>query len=143
MPGYPLGQALAASEAGGQELEAVGLVGGRAGGADRHPAVAAALEEGGVRLPVSRIHTTDLTSLRVGLLDLTAQAYRVSAVAGLSDLLHPAVIARTGPSDGLGHHLRQDLTDPNRLGHVGLPCVWPAPDVGMIAVEDRHRGAQV
>jgi hypothetical protein len=106
MPDHRLGDTLAASEAGGQELELIGLVGGRAGGADRHPAVAAALEEGGVRLPVGRIHPTDLAGLLVGLFDLTAEAYRVSAVAGLGDLLHSAVIARTGPSDGLGYHLR-------------------------------------
>src|SRR5436309_8340143 len=85
----------------------------------------------------------DLAGLPVGLLDPPGQPDRVMAVAGLGDQLHPAVIVRTGPSDGLSHHLRQDLTDVNRLGHVGPPCVWRAMDVGMVAVENWQRGKEV
>jgi hypothetical protein len=99
-----LGDALAAPEAGGQELEAVGLVGRRAGGADRHPPVATRLQEGGVRLPVGRIDRADLARLGVGVVDPAAKADRVGAVAGGGDLLGPAVIAGTSPGDGLGHH---------------------------------------
>ena len=51
MGGHRLGDALAAPQPSGQELEAVGLVGRRAGGAHRRPPVAARLEQGGVRLP--------------------------------------------------------------------------------------------
>ena len=69
MPGHRLRDALAAAQAGGQELEAVGLVGGRAGGAHRHPPVPAGLQEGGVRLPVGRVDRADLTGQRVGVLD--------------------------------------------------------------------------
>jgi hypothetical protein len=114
-----------------------------AGGTDRYTPVATGLEEGGVWLPVGRVHGADLTGLRVGLLDPTTKAYRVGAVASGGDLLHPPVIARTGPSDGLSDHLRHDLAHPHWLGYVGLPCVWPATDVGMVAVEDRQRGEQV
>jgi hypothetical protein len=67
----------------------------------------------------------------------------VVAVAGLGNQLGPAVIARTSPSNGLSDHRREDLAHPNQLGHVGLPCVSAAIDVGMVAVEDRQRGEEV
>jgi hypothetical protein len=79
--------ALAASEAGGQELEAVGLVGGRARRADRGPSVAAGLEECGVRFPVGGVDRTDFSGRRVGVVDAAAQPHRVGAVAGGGDLL--------------------------------------------------------
>jgi len=137
------GTPLPPRQPGGQELEAVGLVGGRAGGADRGPAVAAGLEEGGVGLPVGRVHGADLARGGVGVVDGAVQPHRVGAVAGGRDLFGPAVIAGTGPGDGLSHHLRHDLTHPHWLGHVGLPCVWPAPEVGMVAAEDPPRGEEV
>jgi hypothetical protein len=143
MGGNRLRDALAAAQAGRQQLEAVGPIRRRAGRADRRPSVAAGLEEGGVWLPVGVIDGAHLTGLRVGVLDGAAQPHRVGAVAGLGDLLYPAVIARTGPRDGLSDHPREDLAHTHWLGHVGLPCVWPATDVGMVAVEDRRRGEQV
>jgi hypothetical protein len=72
MSGYRLGHALATAQPGGEELEAVALIGRRAGRTHRDSAVAAGLEEGGVRLPIGRIHPTDLTGVRVGVLDPTA-----------------------------------------------------------------------
>jgi hypothetical protein len=101
MTGDRLGDALAAPKPGGQQVELVGLVGRRAGGADRGPAVAAGFEEGGVRLPASVIDRADLAALRVGVLDGAPQPHRVDAVAGLGDQLHPAVIAGAGPVDDL------------------------------------------
>jgi hypothetical protein len=69
MGGHRLRDALAAAQPGRQELEGVALVGRRAGGADRGPPVAAALEEGGVRLPVGVIDGADLAGGGVGVLD--------------------------------------------------------------------------
>ena len=117
MPGYRVGDALATSEAGGQELELVGLIGRRAGGTDRHPPIATRLQEGGVRLPVGVVDRADLTGPWVGVVDPATQPNRMGAVAGRGDLFHPAVIAGTGPSDGLGHHLRQQLADQDGFAH--------------------------
>src|SRR4030095_5643356 len=116
--GYCLGDALPAAQAGGQELEAVGLVGRRAGAADRGTAVAAGLEQRGVGFAVGRVDGAALPGLRVGVLDAAAQPHRVGAVAGLGDLFGPAVIARTGPSDYLLQDARQQLPDLDRLAHA-------------------------
>jgi hypothetical protein len=118
MPAHHLGDALAAPHAGGEQVELVGLVGGRAGGAHGGPAVAAGLQERVVRLPLRVIDGADLTGITVCVVDGAAQPHRMGAVAGLSDLLHPAVIARTGPSDGLGRH--SGKTSPTRTGSVML-----------------------
>jgi hypothetical protein len=69
---HGVGQALAAAQASDQKLEAVGLVGRRAGGADRGSSVAAGLEQGGVRLPLGRVDRADLTRLGVCVLDPAA-----------------------------------------------------------------------
>jgi hypothetical protein len=57
----------------------------------------------------------------VGVVDPTAEAYRMGAVAGGGDLLHPPVIAGPGPSDGLGHNAREQLCHADRLGHATSP----------------------
>jgi hypothetical protein len=64
-------------------------------------------------------------------------------VAGLGDQLHPAVIALAGPIHHLTEDTVQQLAHANRPRHAALPCVWPATDVGMIAVENRQRGEEV
>jgi hypothetical protein len=56
-----LGDALATAQPSGQELKAVGLVGRRAGRADRGPPVATRLEQGRIRLPLGRVHGPNLT----------------------------------------------------------------------------------
>jgi hypothetical protein len=117
MASHPLRDTLAAAQPGRQELELVTLVGRRAGGAHRDPAVAARLEQGGVRLPVGVIDGTDLAGLRVGVLDPAAQPHRVSAVAGGGHLLGPPLIAGTGPIDHLLQDGRQQLPDLDRLTH--------------------------
>src|SRR5215218_6292912 len=121
MAGHGVGDALAAFQPSGKELIAVGLVGRRAGRAHRGPTVAAGLQEGGVGLPVSRIQSAALLGRRIDLIDRPAQPNRVGAVAGGRDLLGPAVIAGTGPGDGLGHHSRQQLSDLDRLAHATSP----------------------
>jgi hypothetical protein len=78
MPGHGVRDALAAPQASSQELEGIGLVGGRAGGADHGAAVAAALQQGGVRLPLGRVDLAQLPGGRVGLLDPAAKADRVA-----------------------------------------------------------------
>ena len=104
MAGHRLGDALAATQPSGEEVELVGLVGRRAGRADRSPPITARLQEGGVRLPVGRVDGADLTRLRVGVVDPAAQAHRVGAVAGGGHLLGPAVIAGASAVD----HLLED-----------------------------------
>jgi len=63
--------------------------------------------------------------------------------ASWRDLLHPAVIARTSPSDGFGQHSRQDLAHADRFGHVGLPRAGPTMDAGEVAVHNRLRAEEV
>src|SRR5829696_6565924 len=117
MPSHPLRHTLAAPQASGYEVEAIGLVGRRAGGTDRRPPVAAGLEEGGVWLPLGRVRSGDLAGCWVGVVDPAPQPYRVGAVAGGSDLLGPAVIAGTGPLDHLLENTGQQLPNQSRLAH--------------------------
>jgi hypothetical protein len=63
--------------------------------------------------------------------DLAAQPHRVGAVAGGRDLLGPPRIAVPGPVHDFGEDAGEQLAHPNRVDHVGLPCVWPATDLGM------------
>jgi hypothetical protein len=113
-----LGDALAAAQPGGEELEAVGLVGRRTRGAHRRPPVAAGLEEGGIRLAVGRIDGADLARLRVGMLDPAAQPHRMGAVAGGRDLLGPPRIAVPGPVHDFGQDAGEQLAHANRVGHA-------------------------
>src|SRR4029453_4467626 len=121
MPADRLGDALAAAQAGGEQVELVGLVGGRAGGTHRGPAVPAGLQEGGVRLPLGRVDGADLAGLWVGVVDSAAQAHRVGAVAGRGALLGPPLIARAGPVDDLLEDAGQQLPDLDGLGHAASP----------------------
>jgi hypothetical protein len=82
-----LGDALAASQAGGEELVGVRPVGGRAGGAAGLPAGAARLQQHPVRLPLAVVDGADLPGGPVGLLDPAGQADGVMTVAGLGDSL--------------------------------------------------------
>jgi len=107
MPTDRLGNALATSEPGGQELIGIGPIGGRTRRAARLPPGAARLEQHPIRLPPAVIHLADLTGGPVGLLDPADKADRVMAVAGLSDQLGPAVIAAAGPD----HDLAQDAEE--------------------------------
>jgi hypothetical protein len=97
MPGNRLGDALAAFQAGGEELVGVGPVGGRTRRTARLAAGAARLEQHPVRLPLRVIHGVDLAGGPVGVLDPAGEADWVVAVAGLGDQLGPAVIAVPGP----------------------------------------------
>ena len=124
MPADRPGDALAASQPGGQELEAVGLIGGRAGGAHGRSAVAAGLQQGGVRLPVGRVHGPDLARRGVGVLDPAAQPHRMRAVAGRGDLLGPPLITSAGLVNDLLENARQQLPDLDGLAHpVPSSCI--------------------
>jgi hypothetical protein len=55
-------------------------------------------------------------------LDGAAQPHRMGTVAGDGDLLHPPVIAGTGPVDHLLEDTRQQLPDPSlTLGSTAAP----------------------
>jgi hypothetical protein len=138
-----VGDALAALEAGGQELVGVGPVGGRTRWAAGLAAGAARLEQHPIRLPVGVIDGADLAGCAVGLVDPAGQADGVVAVAGLGDQLGPPLIAVAGPLDHLLQDVGEQLAHANRPGHAVLSCVWPATEVGMVAVEDRRPGEQV
>src|SRR5215211_3966624 len=138
-----LGGALAALHPSSQELVRVGPVGGRTRWAARLSPGAARLEQYPVRLPLGVIHGADLAGLPVGVLDPAGQANGVVAVAGLGDQLHPAVIAGPGPVHDLAEDAREQLAHAKRLGHAALPGVWPATQLGMVAVKDLQRGEQV
>ncbi len=97
MVGHGVGDALAALQPGREELVGVGPVGGGTGQAAGFPAGAAGLQQHPIRFPVAVVDGADLAGLAVGLVDPAGQADRVVAVAGLSDQLHPAVIALAGP----------------------------------------------
>src|SRR4029453_16710056 len=101
MGGHRLGDALAAFEAGGEELVGVGPVGGGTGRTAGLPAGAAGLEQYPVRFSVAVVDGADLAGLAVGVLDPSGQADRVVAVAGLGDQLGPPRIAMPGPLDQL------------------------------------------
>jgi hypothetical protein len=76
-----LGDALAAFEAGGQELVGVGPVDGGTGWAAGLPAGAAGLEQHPVWLPLGVVDLPDLPGLPVGVLDPAGQADRNEAYA--------------------------------------------------------------
>jgi hypothetical protein len=143
MGGHRVGDALATLEARGQQLVGVRPVGGRTRWAPRLPPGAARLEQHPVRLLLAVVDDADLAGGPVGVLDPAGEADGVVAVAGLGDQLGPSVVAVAGAVHDLPKDAGQQLAHSDRLGHVGLPCVWPAPDVGMVAVEDRQRGEQV
>src|SRR5918993_4715662 len=84
-----VGDALAALEAGGQELVGVGPVGGRTRRAAGLPPSAARLEQHPIGLPLAVIDSADLAGLAVGVVDAAGEADGVVAVAGLGDLLSP------------------------------------------------------
>ena len=138
-----LGDTLAPSQPSGQELEAVALVGRRAGGAHRRPPVAARLEQSGIRLPLGRVHGADRSRESVGVLDSATQPHRMGAVAGGRDLLSPPLIAVPGPVHDFGEDAGEQLAHANRVGHVGLLCAGSAMDLGMAAVQNRLRGREV
>ena len=118
---HRLGDALAALEAGGQELVGVGPIGGRTRRAPGLPASAARLEQHPIRLPLAVVDGTDLPGGPVGVLDPAGEADRVVAVAGLGDQLGPPRIAVAGPLDDLPEHAREQLAHPGRLGHATSP----------------------
>jgi hypothetical protein len=116
-----VGDALAALEAGGQELVGVGPVDGRTGGAAGLAAGAARLQQHPIRLALGRVDLPDLARLAVGLVDPAGQADRVMAVAGLSDQLGPPVVAVAGPLHQLPEDAREQLAHASRLAHGGPP----------------------
>jgi hypothetical protein len=116
-----LGHALAALEASGQELVGVRPVGGRTRRAAGLAAGAAGLQQHPIRLAVAVVDGADLARLAVGVLDSAGQADRVMAVAGLSDQLHPAVIALAGPVDDLAENTREQVAHADRLAHATSP----------------------
>jgi hypothetical protein len=97
VPADAVRDALAALEAGGQELVGVGPVGGSTRRAAGLPAGTTGLEQHPVRLPLAVVDGANLAGLAVGLVDPAGQPDWVVAVAGLGDQLHPAVIAGPGP----------------------------------------------
>jgi hypothetical protein len=80
-----VGNALAALQAGGEELVGIGPVGGRTGRAAGFSPGAAGFEQYPVRLPVGVVDLPDFTGLAVGVLDPADEADRVMAVASLRD----------------------------------------------------------
>jgi hypothetical protein len=84
-------------------VEGVTPVGLRAGRAAGRPPVPAGLEEHPVRLVVGRVDLACLAGLHVDLVEGSLQSHRPGAVAGLGDLLVPAVELRIGRT---GDHLK-------------------------------------
>jgi len=97
VPDHRLGDAFAASQAGGDELPGVAAVALRARGADRFAAVAAGLAQQPVWLAVGR---PDLPPAATGFadLDVAAQADGPLAVSGGAQLRLKARVVRTRDS---------------------------------------------
>ena len=120
MDGHRVGDALAAFQAGGEELVGVGPVGGRTGWAAGLAAGAARLQQHPVRLPLGVVDGADLAGGPVGVLDPAGQADRVVAVAGLGDQLGPARHSRARPAPRPPQDTGEQLAYPGRLGHATL-----------------------
>src|SRR5215216_4990956 len=91
----PCRDALAAAEAGGDQVPGVAAVGLGAGRADGCAAVAAGLERHAVRLVLGGVGLADLAGALVGLLDAAGQPHRVGAGGGPH-----------GPNSSSGGHVR-------------------------------------
>src|SRR5215211_1162460 len=115
---HRLGDALATFEAGGQELIGIRPVGRRTRRTAGLPPSAARLEQHPVRLPLGVVHLPNLTRGPVGVLDPAGQADRMVTVAGLSDQLHPALIALAGAVHDLAEDAGQQFAHDNRVGHA-------------------------
>jgi hypothetical protein len=105
MAGDAVGDALAAFQAGTDELVGVGPVGGGAGGAARLAPVPAGGQQDRVGLVGGVVDLADLAGGPVDVHGAAGQADRVSAVAGGGDLLLPAAELRPG---GAGHQVLGD-----------------------------------
>jgi hypothetical protein len=119
MRGDGLGHALAALQAGGQQLVGVGPVGGGTGRAPGLPPGATRLQQHPIRLALGVVDLPDFAGLAVGVLNPAGQPDGVMAVAGLGDQLDPPLIALAGPVHDLGQHPREHVTDAGRVGHAG------------------------
>ena len=98
--GDGLGDALAAGQAGADELPGVTLVHRRAGGADRLAAVAAGDVEHSPVLGRGVVDRGGLAGGQVDSVDAAAQPDRMRAMAAGGELAFPG--AEVGPGDGLG-----------------------------------------
>jgi hypothetical protein len=121
MPADGLGDALAALEAGGEQLVGVSPVRGGARGTAGLPAGATCLEQQPVRFPPAVVDGADLTGSPVGVFYPAGKADGVVAVAGLGDQLGPPLIAVGGPVHDLPQDAREQLAHAHRLGHAASP----------------------